>query len=115
VAETPKRAGPTLLVTAATSQTIYTAPAGGSTWALLREIMVVNETAAAVKFSLGIGTSNADAAGKRIAKDVSLAVGGQWSWGGFMVLYGGGTPDLLYAICDTNNGATVTVGLVEGP
>lgn len=116
MAESPKRAGPTLLTTANTTQTIYTA-GGASTWGILRDITVANETTGLVSFSIGIGTSNTDAAGKRIVKSVTLQAGDPpFSWGGFIPLLGHATtPDLVYALCDTANGASVTLGIVEGP
>ncbi len=115
MAEVPKRPGPTLLTTALTSQTIYTAP-GTGTWGILREITIVNETTSPVSVTVGIGTSNTDAAGKRIVKSAIVQPGTDpFSWGGFLPIIGGSTPDLVYAVCDTANGATVTLGVVEGP
>lgn len=115
MAESPLRAGPTLLTVAATSQTILTAGAA-STWFIVREIVVVNETAAAVAVTIGVGTTNTDAAGKRILKSQTIQPNDIWTWGGFIPLAGhASTPDLLYALTDTTNGATVTVGYVSGP
>jgi hypothetical protein len=116
MAEAPVRGGPTLLTTANTSQTIITA-GGAGTWTILRDITIVNETTGIVVVTYGIGTSNTDAAGKRLAKSIALQPGGlPFTWGGFAPLIGSGsTPDLLYALCDTANGATVTIGAVTGP
>jgi hypothetical protein len=116
MAESPVRAGPTLLTTANTTQTIYTAGAV-STWAILREVTIINETTGLVKVTYGIGTTNTDAAGKRLLPvTFTLDPGGApYTWGGFIPLIGGSTPDLLYAMCDTANGATITLGLVTGP
>lgn len=116
MAESPTRAGPTLLTAANTSQTIYTA-GGVSTWAILRSIIVANETDLTIKVSIGIGTSNTDAVGKRIVRQYEIPPNRAIDVleGKFIPLLGSGTPDLLYAVCDTANGATVTVGHVSGP
>lgn len=116
MAEAPTRSGPTLLTTANTTQTIVTA-GGAATWTIIRDITIVNETTGQVVVSIGIGTTNADAAGKRLLKSVTLAVASlPFTWGGFLPLIGSGsTPDLLYAVCDTTNGATITIGAVTGP
>lgn len=115
MAEAPTRAGPTLLTTANTAQAIYTA-GGAGTWAIVRDITVVNETSGAVIVTYGIYTSAADAAGRRLANNVTLAAGGEpFTWGGMLPLLGGSTPDVLYALCNTTNGATVTLGLITGP
>lgn len=121
MAESPARAGPTLVTAAATSQTILTGP-GATFWYLLREITVVNVAAQIVTFSLGIGTSNTDVSGKHWPFDnLQLVPNGQPTslpadWAGFMPLIGSGsTPDLLYAICDTANAIVVTIGYVSGP
>jgi hypothetical protein len=116
VAETPVRSGPTLLTTANTTQTIITA-GGAGTYTLIRDLTIVNETTGAVIVTYGIGTTNADAAGKHLLETLTLQPGGlPFTWGGFLPLIGSGTtPDLLYALCNTANGATITVGAVTGP
>lgn len=115
MAEAPARYGPTLLTTANTSQTIITAGATGS-WTIVRDISILNETTGFVLITYGIGTTNADAAGKRLLRTFQLAANDQpYTWGGFLPLFGGASPDLLYAMCDTANGATITIGAVTGP
>lgn len=115
MAEAPSRSGPTLLTTAATSQTITTA-GGAGTWSILRTITVACVNLTAVNITLGIGTSNADTNAKRIVDTVTVQRGQTYEWSGYLPLLGSAsTPDLLYALCDTANGATVTVGLVTGP
>jgi hypothetical protein len=116
VAETPKRGGPTLLVTAGTAQAAYTAPAVAGAYSMVRDIEVANETASPVQVTLGIYTSAADAAGRRIIKSAVIAPNDSWSWAGSLHLLGSATtPDMIYAVCDTNNGATVTVSAIDGP
>lgn len=113
--EIPARGGPTLLTTAGTPQTIVTAGAAG-TWTLLRDLAVTNETASAVTVSIGIGTTNTDAAGKRRYTKWPIQPGSALLESLFGPLFGSGsTPDLLYAVCDTANGATITVAAVTGP
>lgn len=116
MAEAPVRGGPTLLTTANTPQAIITA-GGAATWTIVRDITIVNETSQVVVVSVGINTAATDAAGKRIIRQVSVQPGTTpFTWGGFLPLIGSGsTPDLLYAVCDTASGATVTVGAVTGP
>jgi hypothetical protein len=117
MAESPTRAGPTLISAAATSQTIKTAGIA-DTWAIVRSILVANVHTASVKVTIGIGTSNTDSAGKRILSETDIGVGDTLEVlaPGFLPLLGhGSTPDLLYAVCDTAGGATVTLGLIEGP
>ncbi len=114
MADIPKRAGPALV--GVTSVTLYTAPVGAGTYGILRTVQVTNETAAAVIFYLGIGTTNADAVGKRLATNVSLGANqSPWEWTGFLPILGGATPDLVYAICNIASGITVTAGVIEGP
>jgi hypothetical protein len=115
MAESPTRAGPTILTTANTTQTILTAGAA-STWTIIRDITIVNEVTGVVVVTYGIGTANTDAAGKRLLKTVSLQPSSlPYTWGGFLPLIGGASPDLLYAMCDTASGATITIGAVTGP
>lgn len=118
MAETPKRAGPTTVGT--TSTTVYTAPSGGSTWALVRSVVIANIYASIdpVVVSVGVGTSNADTTAKRILSSAVIQPGESIEALGeskFLVLAGGGTPDLVYVICDTAAGVTVTASVVEGP
>lgn len=115
MAELPNGAGPTLLTTASTSQTIYTA-GGASTWAILRTIHVACEHDTSCKITVGKGTSNTDAAGKRFVRAAQLLAGETWEWSGFLYLAGhASTPDLIYALTDQTNGATITLGVVTGP
>ncbi len=113
MADTPKRGGPSLV--GVTSVTIYTAPVGAGTYGILRTVQVTNETVGTVTFSLGIGITNADAAGKRMTTNISLGAGQNWEWTGFLPILGGATPDLVYAICNTASGISVTAGVIEGP
>jgi hypothetical protein len=115
VAEAPARPGPAAVTAANTSQTVVVAGAAG-TWEIIRDITIVNETDGLVTVTYGIGTTNTDAVGKRLLRKYGLSPGGlPFSWGGFLPLMGGSSPDLLYIICDTANGATVTLGAVTGP
>lgn len=111
--EAPARSGPTQITT--TTTTIVTA-GGANTWKLLRHIIIENEGTSAITATVGIGTSNTDAAGKRIFKNVPIGAGDSLTWDGFLPLMGhASTPDLLYALCSASNGATITVGMVTGP
>lgn len=112
MAEAPDRSGPTLLTTGGTAQTIVSAGAA-SGWPIIRGISVVNETTGDVKITLGIFTSAADAVGRRVtAPNKVLHAGEEYEWEGFRPLK---TGEVLYAVCDTNNGATVTAAIVTGP
>lgn len=112
MAESPVRAGPTLLT--ASSTTVYTAGAA-STWSILRSVTVSNEYQQVVTVTLGIGTSNTDATSKHFAR-VELPLGEVWEWNGAVPLMGHATtPDLIYAYASVASGATVTLGLVSGP
>lgn len=111
MAESPNRAGPTLLTVAGTAQSIVTATSTG--WPILREIIVVNELTQDVTITVGINSSATDAAGKRISPPaLTLHQGETFEWSGFLPLKSG---EVLYAVCGTNNGATITVGYVDGP
>ena len=111
MAETPERGGPNLLDTANTAETIYTAPATG--WAILRSVTICSEqTNAEVKVTVGVHTSLADAAGRRLIRNLSLMPGQTEAIDLFVPL---NTNDVVYALCDTASGATVTAGVVEGP
>ncbi|MGI9016102.1 MAG: hypothetical protein ACR2HR_03185 [Euzebya sp.] len=114
MAEIPTRSGPTAL--AATTTTIKTAGAA-DTWVILRSILVTNTHTASVKVTVGVGTTNTDAAAKRLVSQMPLGVGETLEVlaPGFVPLAGGATPDLLYALCDVAAGATITLGTVEGP
>ena len=114
MAEAPARAGPTLLTTAATSQTIITA-GGAGTWTIVRTILIACVNLTAVNVTIGIGTANTDTSAKRILDTVTIARGQSFEWSGYLPLIGSATPDLLYALCDTANGATITCGTVTGP
>lgn len=121
MAETPERSGPTLLTTASTSVTVHTASGGAGTWDIVRSILVANLTSAEVKVTIGVGTSNTDTTAKRIASAVPILAGETadiplTEKATFLVLKGHATtPDLIYAFCNTTNGATVTTSLVRGP
>jgi hypothetical protein len=111
VAETPVRAGPTLLTTANTSQTIYT---NATTWTILRSFLIANETSSTVTVTVGVGTNNTDAAGKRLVLNASIDPGESLpSPPGMMVPLA--ATDVVYALSNTANGATVTLGVVTGP
>lgn len=115
MAETPTRAGPTALTT--TTTTIKTADAA-STWVIVRSIVIVNVHTAAITVTLGVGTTNTDTAAKRLVSAMSLNVGETLEVlaPGFLPLLGHATtPDLLYALCSVADGATITLGCVEGP
>jgi hypothetical protein len=114
MAEAPTRAGPTQITT--TTTTIKTAGAGG-TWVIVRSIIIANVASAAAAITIGVGTSNTDSAAKRIVSSMNLDVGQTLEVlaPGFLPLLGGGSPDLLYALCSIANGATITLGCVEGP
>lgn len=116
MAETPTRAGPTLITAANTPQTIYTA-GGAGTWAIVRSIVVTNVGPAVAKVNVGIGTSNADTAGKRIASGVEVqpAQSLEILAYGFLPLAGGASPELLYAVADFANVLNVTLGMITGP
>lgn len=113
MAESPTPAR-VLVSSANTGTTIITA--GGSGWTLVRDLTLCNETNGPVTVSLGMGTTNTDAVGKRQEKSLTLQPGDpSYKWAGVWVLAGGGSPDLLYVVCDTANGVTVTLGAVTGP
>lgn len=112
MAESPDRAGPTLLTAANTPQTIVSGTGVG--WPIVRSIRVVNELAVDVKITVGIYTSAADAAGRRITPpNLVLHPGESYQDDVFLPFHG--ATEVLYAMCDTANGATVTVGIVSGP
>jgi hypothetical protein len=118
MAEAAVRAGPTLLTTAHTTQTIWTAGALG-TYGILRTILVCHEGpvgASAINFTIGIGTTNADAAGKRIVNKATIHHGQVWSENFWIPLFGHATiPDLVYALCDTAAGVSITLAMITGP
>lgn len=113
MAEVPNRAGPTLITT--TSTTIYTAGAA-STWAILRSILMTNVTAFPVTVTVGIGTTNTDAASKRIVDTMTILADETVPISVFVPLAGSATtPDLVYAFTSVANAMTITLGLVTGP
>lgn len=112
MAETPDKAGPTQLTTS--EATIVTAGAG-STWTLVRKIIITNVSNAPVNVTVGIGTTNTDTAAKRILDRVTIQPGTPFIEDGFSVLKGGASPDLLYAFADTGSAANIYVALVTGP
>lgn len=113
MAELPTRAGPIALTTA--SQTIKTAGAA-STWIILRSILVTNTGATSATVTAGIGTVNTDAVAKHIATAIPVAPGQVVDLisPGFVVLAGGATPDLLYALASAA-GLNITASQMEGP
>lgn len=112
MAESPNRAGPTLLTAANTAQSIVSRTGAG--WPVIRSILVVNELAQDVKIAVGFNTSATDAAGKRITPpNLVLHAGESYQWDGFLPMVA--ASEVLYAVCDTANGATITVGYVDGP
>lgn len=116
MAETPARSGPTALTTS--SQTIVTA-GGASTWTLLRKLVIANTGSVPVNVTVGIGTSNTDAAAKRLLNGIVVQPGESLIEDGFAVLLGNAsTPDLLYALItpSTSQGsATIYAATVTGP
>lgn len=114
MAEIPTRAGPTALQT--TTTTIKTA-GGASTWVIIRSVLATNVDTVDRTVTVGIGTSNTDAAAKQIASAVTVKAHEVLELlpGGFEVLAGSATtPDLLYALCSANNSVNLTLGMVEG-
>lgn len=118
MAESPGRALPTLLAVANTSYTVLTA-GGAGTWVLLRTLLIANELDAPIRVTVGLGTSNTDAAGKRIGRQFTLLPNefvDVLDDVGFLVLLGHATtPDLVYAVGDQANCASVTPAYVSGP
>jgi len=114
MAELPTRAGPTTLTVA--TQTIKTAGAA-STWIILRSLLVTNVGAASATVTAGIGTSNTDAVAKHIATAIPVLPGQVVDLiaPGFVVLTGGATPDLLYALASAGATLNITASQVEGP
>lgn len=114
MAETPKRSGPTAL--SASSATIYTA-LGASTWSILRSIMLCNESATDVQVTVGVGTTNADAAGKRILRLVQVPSYQTVDYPSLFIPLAGhaSTPDLVYGFASVASALTITLGVVEGP
>jgi dihydrodipicolinate synthase/N-acetylneuraminate lyase len=107
VAETPTRAGGTLLTTS--SQTLYT---NATTWTILRHVVATNETAAQVTVTVGVGANNTDSAAKHILTAVPVQPGESLTFSTFVPLSG---TEVVYALCSAANGSTVTLGLVTGP
>lgn len=103
--DTAKRlAGPTLITLA--EITLYTAPTGGQ--AIIRQIHIVNTSAAAVTFKMSIG---ADAAATRLYHDLSIAAGAVFDPGPmYLVLNAGET---LRAQASTTNVLTAAISGVE--
>lgn len=113
MAELPIRAAVVTVGIAATA--VYTAGAAG-TFLIVRNIHVTNETAAQITFTLGIGTTLADAAtGRRFYSSIPIAANSALDWSGFLVVNGGATPDLIYGLASVANAATVTLSGVSGP
>ena len=117
MAETPDKAGPTVLTTS--SQTIVTA-GGASTWTLIRKLIVCNTTDAPVNVTIGIGTSNTDTDAKHIFDNVTVQPGVPLIEDGFAVLEGhASTPDLLYALMPSSSSPAgalnIYLALVTGP
>lgn len=105
MADTAKRlAGPTQPGTS--TGTLYTVPA--STTTILRNIHVANNTAAAVTFTLAIGT--AATAANRLYDAVSIPANSTLDWSGFLVL---AAAETLQALASAGTSLTVTVSGVE--
>lgn len=104
MADTAKRlAGPTALTGSAA--TVYTVP--GSTKAVLRNIHVANENAAARDLTISIGT---DGAGKRIFYNMEIAGESSFDWTGFIVL---DAAEVLQAHASATSSLTLVVSGVE--
>lgn len=100
MADTLKRlAGPVALTT--TPATVYTVPS--STTAVIREIIVCNETGTARTFTLSIGT---DGAGKRLFKDATVRAGETVQITGQTVLAAG---EVIQAVASANSALTLTI------
>lgn len=114
MAELPIRAAIVTVGTAATA--IYTAGAA-STFLIVRNIHITNETAAQITFTLGIGTTLADAGtGRRFYSSIPIAANSALDWSGFLVVSGHATtPDIIYGLASVANAATVTLSGVSGP
>lgn len=118
MAETPDRVGPTALTT--TTQTILTAGAAG-TWFLVREITITSTASAPYNVTIGLGTSNADSAAKRLCDEITIQPGQTLSLSGFKLVLKGhaSTPDLIYALhrsaTTPANSANIYIPYVSGP
>ncbi len=115
MAELPTRAGPTALQT--TTTTIVTA-GGAGTYKIVRSILASNVDTVSRTVTVGVGTSNTDTAAKRIHNAVTVLPGEtlELDVARFLPLLGhASTPDLIYALCSSNDKINLTIGVVDGP
>jgi hypothetical protein len=117
--ETLRRGGPTRLTTAGTPQAVYT-PSGtaGVTQIAVRSVLAVNTASAPVRISVGVHTSATDTGDttsisrRAIAHDFELPANGR-SVPLLPDLINIGPGEVVYAVCNTAQGAVVTVTAVE--
>lgn len=104
MAETLKRlVGPQLLNT--TGGTVYTVPA--NTQAVLRDIIICNESGSAATFTISIGT---DGAGKRLFKSSSLAANTTFQQTGNITLE---AAEVIQAVASANSAIVLTISGLE--
>lgn len=104
MADTLKRlAGPTLATTSAA--TLYTVP--GATQAVIRDIIVCNESGSSATFTISIGT---DGAGKRLYKGATLAAGSTFQQTGSIILE---ATEIIQITASANNAIVVTLNGLE--
>jgi hypothetical protein len=117
MAESPGRTLPTLLTTANSPVTVVTAGGAGA-YTIVRSLIVANEVDSPVRVTVILGTSNTDAAGKRLLRQFTILPNKTEDVleGRYLPLMGhASTPDLLAVLCDTASGASVTAGYITGP
>jgi len=117
MAETPNRAGPTVLSTSAA--VILTAGAA-ATWMIVREITIPNVTATPLNVTVGVDSTSgaiADTLAKQLFSAVTVQPGSTLTISGFkLVLLGHATtPDRIYAFCSSASGANIYIPYVSGP
>ena len=104
MADTLKRVvGPQLLNT--TGGTVYTVPA--NTQAVLRDIIVCNESNATATFTISIGT---DGAGKRLFKSASLTANTTFQQTGGITLE---AAEVIQAVASANSAIVLTISGLE--
>ncbi len=109
--ETPNRAGPTQLTAAAAA--IATAGAAG-TAKKVTTIWLCNTSGASVTVTLGIHTSAADAAARRVLSAMILDPNETKVIDGFLTLLGHATtPDVLYALASVTTVVNVYLDIVD--
>lgn len=112
MAESPTRNGPTAVPAATTA--IKTMGASG--WAIVRSILATNVDTVPRSITVGIHTAAADAAGRRIASAVVVPPNDAIELlEKPLHLLGGGSPDVLYALCSSASAINITTSQVEGP